>query len=197
MKRTLALALALVLTGTIGCSKDDDAPATGENGEITWATGQFNVTATHVEDSCFDGAAELIALGAGNTERDFDTPLQFLGSDQIPGDVTIRLIEPFGESTGSKLVRNDAGLLSWDPPATRKDVDLGGLDEKKTYDGCIADFTIKYAGEPKSVAGVVEFVGKMTFTVDKMNDNENCPVVAEGKALPCSVEVDMTARQAQ
>lgn len=181
---------ALSLSGAaLGCASEETESSATPSSSFTWKGGEFTVTASDVVDGCLDGAAEVVAIHGPTTAREFENPLPFPGSDELPGEVTIKFVDPFKEVKATVTSPKQFELV-WDPAPVNKDVDMGALSE--AWKGCIGDF--EFGGNWKAVEtadGDVKFEGKAEFRVTKTNGDAGCPQF-EGD-LPCAVVLDVIA----
>jgi hypothetical protein len=147
-----------------------------------------------VDDGCLDGLANVVAIPNADVEgkgsRQFESPLSFPSSANVPAAINPKFIEPFGEQA-TTLTWADTALV-WDPKPRMTGVDMGQL--KAEWAGCTAEFEFSFSGTPEKAGDDVQFVGQVGFTLVSSNKVDECPdlvAVAAGEA--CTVNLNMTA----
>lgn len=184
-----ALAVLSLSGAALGCASEETQSSPAPSATFTWTGGDFTVTASAVVDGCLDGAAEVVAIPGPTTTREFQNPLPFPGSDELPGEVSIKFVDPFTEVKAT-VTSPKQFELTWDPAPVNKDVDLGKLSE--SWQGCVGDFEFGSTWNAVETAdGDVKFEGKAEFRVTKTNGDAGCPQF-EGE-LPCAVVLDVIA----
>jgi hypothetical protein len=148
-----------------------------------WTGGQFEMYTLQVEDSCFDGAMEVLFMPGGpGTPHAFEFPVYLPGFDELPLSYDVSLREPF-VSIPITIEREDEQTMSGS----------GQIDSvllnPTAYGDCEATLGVQLLLTPIS-----EDTLDGTATINMVNlrgEEDRCPVPA---ADPCQIDLSLFAQ---
>ena len=184
MKRTKFLVLLVGLVFALAaCGEPEE---NGENGDEGFAGGNFTVTVSNVDDSCFGGAMEVVILPTGEPSV-LPAPVAIPSRSDLPADVDIQFNAPFNDVQGVPFEVSGANGLR----TTGNGFEQNGVDIAPDGEECDVDMLVT----AELIASDDDtFTGTGTLTVSSAT-GENCPAFDEGP--PCTVTTTLTATRVE
>lgn len=169
----LAIAGFLFVASAAGCGS-----GSGDD-TVDFATGEFVVKTTLVDDGCLDGGLNLLFMPNGTgTPWEWPFPVTLYAEDALPTTYDIQLREPFGEMT---VTAQDGGI---DLQVIDAQTNPGVLLGEDRFGQCVADMDATVQIE---VVAVDEVTGVAELGMSNPRGDERCP-----KEMPTTCEVLLT-----